>query len=37
MGGLIMTDELGLDYDRRPGPGTDKLNRTFAITFGYQK
>jgi hypothetical protein len=36
VGGLIMTDELGLDYDLRPVPGARNLSRTFAITFGYQ-
>ena len=36
-GGLIMTGQLGLDYDRRPVPGQRNTDRTFAITLGYQK
>src|SRR5262245_33700803 len=35
-GGLIMTVELGLNYDRRPPLGQDHVDRTFAITLGYQ-
>ena len=35
-GGLIMTGELGLNYDRRPPLGQDHIDRTFAITLGYQ-
>ncbi len=35
-GGLIMTGELGLNYDRRPPLGQDHVDRTFAITLGYQ-
>jgi putative salt-induced outer membrane protein YdiY len=36
-GGLIMTGQLGLDYDRRPFVGQSNTDRTFAITLGYQK
>jgi putative salt-induced outer membrane protein YdiY len=36
-GGLIMTGQWGLDYDRRPVPGQRNTDRTFAITLGYQK
>jgi putative salt-induced outer membrane protein YdiY len=36
MSGIIMTGELGLNYDRRPPVGQDHFDRTFAITLGYQ-
>jgi putative salt-induced outer membrane protein YdiY len=34
--GIIMTGELGLNYDRRPAVGQNHFDRTFAITLGYQ-
>jgi putative salt-induced outer membrane protein YdiY len=34
--GIIMTGELALNFDRRPPVGQDHLDRTFAITLGYQ-
>lgn len=36
-GGLIMTGQLGLDYDERPVAGQSHTDRTFAITLGYQR
>ncbi|HEY7291920.1 MAG TPA: DUF481 domain-containing protein [Vicinamibacterales bacterium] len=36
VGGLLMSAELGLNYDRRPPLGQDPIDRTFAITLGYQ-
>ena len=36
VGGLLMSAELGLNYDRRPPFGQDRLDRKFAITLGYQ-
>jgi putative salt-induced outer membrane protein YdiY len=36
-GGMIMTGQLGLDYDRRPFLGQKNIDRTFAITLGYQR
>jgi hypothetical protein len=36
MDGMIMTGELGLNYDGRPVVGQNHFDRTFAITLGYQ-
>ncbi len=36
MSGIIMTGELGVNYDRRPPVGQNHIDRTFAITLGYQ-
>jgi putative salt-induced outer membrane protein YdiY len=36
VGGLLMSAELGLNYDRRPPLGQDPVDRRFAITLGYQ-
>jgi putative salt-induced outer membrane protein YdiY len=36
-GGLILTGQHGLDYDRRPVAGQRNTDRTFAITLGYQR
>ena len=36
MSGIIMTGELGVNYDRRPPVGQNQVDRTFAITLGYQ-
>jgi len=36
VGGLLMSAELGLNYDRRPSLGQGSVDRRFAITLGYQ-
>ena len=36
MSGIIMTGELGLNYDRRPAVGQNHFDRMFAITLGYE-
>jgi hypothetical protein len=36
VGGLLMSAELGLNYDRRPSFGQPPIDRTFAVTLGYQ-
>jgi putative salt-induced outer membrane protein YdiY len=36
VGGLIMSAELGVNYDRRPALGQAPIDRTFAINLGYQ-
>jgi hypothetical protein len=36
VGGMIMTGELGLNWDERPPAGIAHVDRTFAITLGYQ-
>jgi hypothetical protein len=36
MGGIIMTAEFGLDYDRRQAV-PERFDRSFAITLGYQR
>jgi hypothetical protein len=36
MDGIIMTGELGLNYDGRLVVGENHFDRMFAITLGYQ-
>lgn len=36
VGGLVMTLQHDLDYDRSPPPGTRNTDTTFALTFGYR-
>lgn len=35
--GIIMTGELGVNYDRQATPRRNRIERTFAITMGYQR
>jgi hypothetical protein len=35
-GGFIATLQLDLDYDPTPIPGGQSIDRTFALSFGYQ-
>lgn len=35
-GGLVTTMRLGLEYDRTPAPGRRNIDRTVAVTLGYQ-
>lgn len=35
--GIIVTGELGVNYDRQATPSRNRIERTFAITMGYQR
>ena len=35
--GIIVTGELGVNYDRQATPRRNRIERTFAITMGYQR
>jgi putative salt-induced outer membrane protein YdiY len=35
--GIIVTGELGVNYDRQATPRANRIERTFAITMGYQR
>jgi putative salt-induced outer membrane protein YdiY len=35
-GGFVTTTRVDVDYDRTPAPGRQNVDRTFAITLGYQ-
>jgi putative salt-induced outer membrane protein YdiY len=35
--GIIMTGELGVNYDRQATPRSNRIERIFAITMGYQR
>ncbi|MGE3404739.1 MAG: YdiY family protein [Vicinamibacterales bacterium] len=34
--GLVTTLQWDIDYDRSPAPGRDRVDRAFALTFGYR-